>query len=315
MQQRLQRGPGVIVAVLALLLAYGCGSTRRQAPVVDRTTAVAKPAAKPSSPGARTPDSRPDHYTVRKGDTLYTIALDFGLDYKELADWNSISNVNVIYVGQQLRLKAPAPTVVATPFKSAPPVESKPVGSAPPAVTRDGVKSQPKAVKLPYSDQALAQLSGAQVVKPAEAVIVKAEPRPAEKPAAGDEDEDNVDWGWPAGGKLLSAFNEATNLKGIGIAGKPGQPVIASAPGKVLYSGEGIRGYGKLVIIKHNKAYLSVYAHNSQLLVKEGQSVVRGQRIAEMGNTDSPQVKLHFEIRRFGKPVDPIKLLPPEQPA
>ncbi len=326
MQLRLQRVPGVIAVVLALLLASGCGSTRRQAPVVDRTTAVAKPAAKPSSPAARTPDSRPDYYTVRKGDTLYTIALDYGLDYKELADWNSISNVNVIYVGQQLRLKAPAPTVVAAPFKSAPPVESKPVGSAPPVeskpvgsappvATRDGVKSQPKAVKLPYSDQALAQLSGAQV-KPVETVVVaKAEPRPAEKPAAGDEDEDHVDWGWPAGGKLLSAFNESTNLKGIGIAGKPGQPVSASAPGKVLYSGEGIRGYGKLVIIKHNKAYLSVYAHNSQLLVKEGQSVVKGQRIAEMGDTDSQQVKLHFEIRRFGKPVDPIKLLPPEQPA
>ena len=314
MQLRWRRGPGAIVAVLALLLAHGCGSTSRQAPVVDRTAVVAKPAAKPSSPVARTPDSRPDYYTVRKGDTLYTIALDFGLDYKELADWNSISNVNVIHVGQQLRLKAPAPTVVATPFKSAPPVESKPVGGASPAVTRDGVKSQPKAIKLPYSEQALAQLSGAPV-KPAEAVVAKVEPRPAEKPAAGDEDEDNVDWGWPAGGKLLSAFNESTNLKGIGIAGKPGQPVLASAPGKVLYSGEGIRGYGKLVIIKHNKAYLSVYAHNSQLLVKEGQNVVKGQRIAEMGNTDSPQVKLHFEIRRFGKPVDPIKLLPSEHPA
>ena len=114
---------------------------------------------------------------------------------------------------------------------------------------------------------------------------------------------------------LLSAFNETTNLKGIGIAGRLGQPVIASAPGKVLYSGDGIRGYGKLVIIKHNKVYLSVYAHNSQLLVKEGQSVVKGQKIAEMGATDSDQVKLHFEIRRFGKPLDPIKLLPLERPA
>jgi len=239
--------------------------------------------------------------------------LDHGLDYKELAEWNSITNVNVIRVGQQLRLTAPAPTVVATPFKSAPPVESKPVGGAPPAAARDAVKSQPKAVKVPYSDQALAQLSGAQA-KPAETVVAKVEPRPAEKPAASEEDDEKVDWGWPAGGKLLSAFNESTNLKGIGIAGKPGQPVLASAPGKVLYSGDGIRGYGKLVIIKHNKAYLSVYAHNSQLLVKEGQSVIKGQRIAEMGNTDSAQIKLHFEIRRFGKPVDPIKLLPPEPP-
>jgi lipoprotein NlpD len=314
MQAWLQRCQVVCAVMVALLLVYGCTSTRRQAPVIERKPAAAKPAVKPSPPAAREADSRPDYYTVRKGDTLYTIALDHGLDYKELVEWNNINNPNMIRVGQQLRLKAPVPTVVATPLKTTPAVESKPVGSAPPAAAGDAVKSQPKAVKVPYSDQALAQLSGTQA-KPAETVVAKIEPRPAEKPAASEEDEDKIDWGWPAGGKLLSTFNETTNLKGIGIAGKPGQPVIASAPGKVLYSGDGIRGYGKLVIIKHNKAYLSVYAHNSQLLVKEGQSVVKGQRIAEMGNTDSAQIKLHFEIRRFGKPVDPIKLLPPERPA
>ncbi|MBI1989635.1 MAG: peptidoglycan DD-metalloendopeptidase family protein [Betaproteobacteria bacterium] len=323
MKVRLQRFRGVLAAGLALLLAYGCASTPRQAPVIERKPAVARPAVKPSPPAEREADSRPDYYTVRKGDTLYTIALDHGLDYRELVEWNNITNPNVIRVGQRLRLKAPVSSAVATPLKSAPEVTplktapevgGTPVGSAPPVASGDAVKSQPKAVKVPYSDQALAQLSGAQA-KPAETVVARLEPRPAEKPAASEEDEEKVDWGWPAGGKLLSAFNESTNLKGIGIAGKPGQPVIASAPGKVLYSGDGIRGYGKLVIIKHNKAYLSVYAHNSQLLVKEGQSVVKGQRIAEMGNTDSAQIKLHFEIRRFGKPVDPIKLLPPEPPA
>ncbi len=313
---RSQRWHGVLAAVLALLLASGCTSTRRPAPVIDRTSAAAKPAVKPSPPVVvRDADTRSDYYTVRKGDTLYLIALDHGLDYKELAEWNAIANPNVIRVGQQLRLTAPASSVVATPLKTAPAVESRPVGSARPAAPGDAVKSQPKAVKVPYSDQALAQLSGVQA-KPAEAVVARVEPRPEEKkPAASGEDDEKVDWGWPAGGKLLSAFNETTNLKGIGIAGKPGQAVIASAPGKVLYSGDGIRGYGKLVIIKHNKAYLSVYAHNSQLLVKEGQSVVKGQRIAEMGNTDAEQIKLHFEIRRFGKPVDPIKLLPPQPPA
>ena len=311
---RLQRCRGVFAAVLALLLVCGCASTPRQAPVIERKTAAVKPAVKPSPPVAREADSRPDYYTVRKGDTLYTIALDHGLDYKELVEWNNITNPNMIRVGQELRLKGPASSVVATPLKTAPAVESRPVGSARPATAGDAVKSQPKAVKVPYSDQALAQLSGTQA-KPAETVVAKVEPRPAEKPAVSEEDVGKVDWGWPAGGKLLSAFNESTNLKGIGIAGKPGQPVVASAPGRVLYSGDGIRGYGKLVIIKHNKEYLSVYAHNSQLLVKEGQSVVKGQRIAEMGNTDSEQIKLHFEIRRFGKPVDPIKLLPPEHPA
>jgi len=315
MRVRLQRCHGVSVAVLALLLVYGCGSTPRQAPVIERKPAAAKPAVKPSPPlAAPEADTRPEYYTVRKGDTLYTIALDHGIDYKELAEWNNITNPNVIRVGQPLRLKAPVSSVVATPLRTAPEVASRPVGTARPAAAGDAVKSQPKAVKMPYSDQALAQLSETQA-RPAETVVAKVEPRPGEKSAASAADEDKVDWGWPAAGKLLSTFNESTNLKGVGIAGKPGQPVIASAPGKVLYSGDGIRGYGKLVIVKHNKAYLSVYAHNSQLLVKEGQSVVKGQRIAEMGNTDSEQVKLHFEIRRFGKPVDPIKLLPPERPS
>ena len=314
MRVRLQRCHGVFAAVLALLLVYGCGSTPRQAPVIERKPAAAKPAVKPSLPAVREADTRSDYYTVRKGDTLYTIALDHGLDYKELVEWNNIANPNAIRVGQQLRLKAPVSSVVATPLITAPAVASRPVGSERPAAAGDAVKSQPKAVKMPYSDQALAQLSETQA-RPAETVVAKVEPRPAEKSAASEADEDKVDWGWPAAGKLLSTFNESTNLKGVGIAGKPGQPVIASAPGKVLYSGDGIRGYGKLVIVKHNKAYLSVYAHNSQLLVKEGQSVVKGQRIAEMGNTDSEQVKLHFEIRRFGKPVDPIKLLPPERPS
>ena len=270
----------------------------------------------------REPDPRPDFYTVKKGDTLYTIALDNGLDYKELAEWNNLANPNVIYVGQQLRLRAQGSGVVTAPLRTVPAVEGKSVtGSSPPNVANvsggdSNLKSQPKAVKVPYSDQALAQLSGQPQAKPsAPAVIAKAEPRPEEKAAASEDDDEKVEWGWPVGGKLLSTYNETTNLKGIGISGKLGQPVIASAPGKVLYSGDGIRGYGKLVIIKHNKVYLSVYAHNSQLLVKEGQNVLKGQKIAEMGNSDTDQIKLHFEIRRFGRPVDPIKLLPSERPA
>ena len=117
-------------------------------------------------------------------------------------------------------------------------------------------------------------------------------------------------FGWPTAGKVLSTFNESTNLKGIAIAGKQGQAVNASAGGRVIFSGTGIRGFGKLVVIRHNANYLSVYAHNDNLLVKEGQTVRRGQRIADMGSSDADQVKLHFEIRRQGKPVDPAKLLP-----
>lgn len=119
-----------------------------------------------------------------------------------------------------------------------------------------------------------------------------------------------MDWVWPAKGEVLYRFGESGKLKGVGIGGKAGQPVFAAAPGKVVYSGSGLRGYGKLVIIKHNDMFLSVYAHNSQIVVKEGETVKRGQRIAEMGATDASRTALHFEIRRYGKPVDPLTRLP-----
>lgn len=305
-------------AVTALVVAAGggCLSTRYPAPVSERAPEVVRPAAKPVPPvAAPTGDPRPEFYVVKKGDTLYTIALDHGLDYKDLADWNAIDNPNRIRVGQQLRLRAPPSTVVATPLPSAPAVEGKPIGTAPPpVVAREGVKTEPKAVKVPYSDQALAQLTAQPLPKPPAPAVVKLEPRPEEKPAVREDDDEKVDWGWPAGGKLLASFNESTNSKGIDIAGKLGQAVVASASGKVIYSGEGIRGYGKFIVIKHNKSFLSVYTHNNQLLVKYGDSVVKGQKIADMGASDTDQVKLHFEIRHFGKPIDPLKLLPPAGP-
>ena len=113
----------------------------------------------------------------------------------------------------------------------------------------------------------------------------------------------------PTLGKVIAEFSESDNRKGVDISGTKGQNIVASAAGKVVYSGNGLRGYGKLIIIKHNNTYLSAYAHNDQVIVKEGQSVSKGQKIAEMGNTDSEQVILHFEIRKLGKPVDPYKYL------
>ena len=124
------------------------------------------------------------------------------------------------------------------------------------------------------------------------------------------DDEEPLEWGMPTNGKVVAGFSENDNRKGVDIVGQRGQAVVASAAGKVVYSGSGLRGYGKLIIIKHNKTYLSAYAHNDQILVKEGQNVNKGQKIAEMGNTDADQVKLHFEIRKLGKPVDPAKYLP-----
>src|SRR5713226_1378114 len=179
-------------------------------------------------------------------------------------------------------------------------------GAAPRAGTEpraagDLLKIGPKAMKLPYSEENLAMLLRQSPPPPA--------PQPAPPQPSAEDGQDTVAWMWPATGRVLAGFSEASN-KGVDILGKIGDPVFASASGRVVYSGVGLRGYGKLVIIKHNQTYLSAYAHNSNLLVKEGQNVVRGKKIAEIGNTDSSQAKLHFEIRRLGKPVDPLKFLP-----
>jgi lipoprotein NlpD len=180
------------------------------------------------------------------------------------------------------------------------------------------MKVEPRGQKVPYSDKALAQLGAAETGAPgpapsaaevphAPAVPAPAPPAEADKTASADRED--LDWMWPAKGKVLSPFSEAA--KGMDIAGKKGAPVLAAAAGRVVYSGSGLRGYGKLVIIKHNNIWLSAYAHNENLLVKEQQDVRKGQKIAEMGATDADQVKLHFEVRRQGKPVDPVKVLPP----
>lgn len=247
-------------------------------------------------------DLRPQTYTVQKGDTLYGIALEHGFDYKEIAEWNGIASPYTIRIGQQLKFNTSSQAVVVTPLKAGSIVETRQGGE-------DALlKTQPKAVKRPYAEQA-------EKGSPAKAES-QDKPVPVEVPAEKKEtalleDDERVEWNWPATGKVIAPFNEASSSgKGLDIGGKSGQPVLAAGPGKVVYSGSGLRGYGKLVIIKHNKTYLSAYAHNHQILVKEGQNVTRGQKIAEMGDSDSDQVKLHFEIRRFGKPVDPMKYLP-----
>ena len=299
---------GVLIG-LACLLAAGCASTRR-APVSERAP-QARPAS-PAQPAAarplpRQPDARADFYTVKQGDTLYSIALDHGLDYRELAAWNTIDPAK-IRVGQQLRMKPPAGAAVTAPLKAAPgTVEARPLASGGTVQTPgpENIKVQPKAVRVPYSDKVYAQMAS---LSPEAAAPAQAEPKavPQQDESKGDDD---LDWAWPASGKIVGTFNDSTS-KGISIAGQSGQPVLASAGGKIIFSGTGIRGFGKLIVIKHNKTYLSVYAHNSELLVKEGQTVAKGQKIAEMGKTDADRVALYFEIRRFGKPLDPAKLLP-----
>jgi lipoprotein NlpD len=301
-----------ITVIVAVALIAGCAAPR-PAPVIDRTPqAATKPVTKPVPPRAtpqpqRQPDQpRPETYTVKAGDTLYAIALEFGLDYRELAGWNNI-DPSKIRVGQQLRLSPPR-GAVATPLRgSGGSVEAQPLDGSAGRPVAGGARTEPRGVRVPYSDQAYAQMSG---VKPEPAAAPKSEiPSPSEQKSAivaGDD----VDWIWPVNGKVVTPFNESSS-KGIGIAGKSGQAVVAAGPGRVIFSGTGIRGLGKLIVIKHNEKFLSVYAHNRELLVKEGQTVTRGQRIAEMGDTDTDQVKLHFEIRRLGKPIDPATLLPP----
>ena len=213
---------------------------------------------------------KPGYYTVKPGDTLFRIALDNGQNWRDIQSWNSLTNPNAIEVGQVLRVQPPAP--VAPP---APVVASTPVSPA-------GVVSRP------LSDTAPA-----------------AAPIPAPAPAGADE----LQFIWPAQGTVVSSFDEATN-KGVSIAGKIGEPVVAAADGRVVYAGAGLRGYGNLIILKHNNTYLTAYAHNQALLVREDQAVRQGQKIAEMGSSDTDRVKLHFEVRRLGKPVDPIGYLP-----
>jgi lipoprotein NlpD len=289
--------------IVAGLLA-GCAASGKRAPVVER--GAAKAAVKRD---ASNKDWRPRVHVVQKGDTLYAIAFNYGLDPHELAELNAIQDPNLIQVGQQINLFQGD----AAPQRPAAIVESRP----------SLVKEQPKVVKYAYSQSAVAKAEAVQSTGERSVAVsakVEAKPVPEVKPASAKPDnnavsvgadggEDAIEWSLPTQGRLIAGFSEADNRKGIDIAGKLGQPIFASAPGKVVYSGSGLRGYGKLLIIKHNKTYLSAYAHNDQLLVKEGDTVSRGQKIAEMGNSDSTQVKLHFEVRRLGKPVDPADYL------
>ena len=257
----------------ALLLVAGCGSrTLNSAPVEDRGTAIARPAEPVKIlPGAENA-GKPGYYTVKPGDRLIRIALENGQAWRDLVRWNNLENPDRIEVGQVLRIVPPVSDSVAVVTR---PVVPGSVGIAP---------------ALPAS----AARPGASPANGAAA------------PPASDED---VGWIWPAQGTLVAGFDEAKN-KGLDISGKSGDPVVASADGRVVYSGAGLRGYGNLIILKHNNTFLTAYAHNKLLLVKEDQTVKKGQKIAEMGNSDADKVKLHFEIRRQGKPVDPAKYLP-----
>ncbi len=309
---RITSWPGLLIS--SLLLA-ACAS-RAPAPVIERTPPVAVA-------GEGRSDSTPivghGMYLVKKGDTLRAIALDHGQTYRDLAAWNNLTDPDKINVGQVLRILPPGQSAEpAEPVATARPVllgglpasgsETKPVPVPPPTASHDDLlKRDPKGGKLPYTPETLARMRTAETATPAP---TSAEPaKPASKPTIPTVPVDStIDWMWPAGGKLLGGFIEGGN-KGLDIAGKTGDPVVAAAAGKVTLVSV-LRGYGNLVVIKHNDTLLSVYAHNNRILVKEGQSVTKGQKIAEIGSSDADQAKLHFEIRRQGKPLDPAGFLP-----
>ncbi len=338
------------LAVCALsVLVAGCASRSTPAPVIDRSpSATAKPAPPvaqqtpvPGAPGSALTVSPSGTYQVKRGDTLYSIALDHGADPRDLREWNRMDNPDRLQPGQVIRVAPPegqqqppvqvgaargSGAIDSRPLESRPP-DSKPIATRPPetkpapAVPSAAVKNDPKALRLPYSSENLAML---QRGEPAPQAAQPAAPQPPAKPVASApaqpappastateaREGEAIEFIWPARGRILAGFSEPTN-KGVDISGKPGDPVVAAASGRVIYIGTGIRGYGKLIVIKHDNNFNSVYAHNREILVKQDQAVTRGQQIAELGDTDADTPKLHFEIRRSGKPVDPMKYLPP----
>ena len=307
MAQRLMHGrhalAGLSVIALAACTAPG------PAPVSDRSTArsagedtVRSPQITPSTNGL---------HTVQRGDTLYAIAFANNLDHREVAIWNQLESPDLILVGQVLRLTPQPGAVEVQPLEEVAAPTAQPLEDVPELTA-------PQGVLLPYSDANWAQVNAspslAAVPAPAPASVVPAAPKPVEpKPVAAlpaTALPTSIDsWQWPAQGTLAGRFGAAGG-KGIDIVGVRNAPVVAVAPGKVVYSGSGLRGYGRLLIVKHPGEYLSAYAHNESILVKEGDIVAAGQTVARMGDSGSERVKLHFEIRRYGKPLDPLTYLP-----
>ncbi|MES2047130.1 MAG: peptidoglycan DD-metalloendopeptidase family protein [Pseudomonadota bacterium] len=320
--KKLEKFAQATVALSLLAVVAACSTTPNKAPVVERTESTNKEGNKSQAPLAKSvaqiaADTR-NSYVVKKGDTLYRIALDHGQSYSDIVAWNSLKNPNDIKVDQVLRVAPPdgsANTGVQTSSVSTgSAVEVRNLSTVSPATN----KSSPKGDKRPYSEANLLEMqktdgvtavASSAAVKPESQITVKSVESTGAQVVS---EPDAVEWIWPTEGKLISNFDDGKN-KGFDISGKLGQDIFAAGAGKVMYEGSGIRGYGNLVIIKHTNALLSAYAHNKVNLVKEGQMIVKGQKIAEMGSSDSDIVKLHFEIRQQGKPVDPSKFLPGRQ--
>ena len=286
----------LLTLTLTMVLAAGCSSrSLTNAPVEDRGTALSRPVVIVAEPAVVKPlpgienAGKTGYYTVKPGDTLIRIGLETGQNWRDIVRWNNLENPGLIEVGQVVRVAPPASeTVVARPVPA----------SATAAAT-----------PLPAQGASAARPATAPASAVSAATSAIAPPLVIPAPPAASNGEDDMAWIWPAQGTVLTGFDDVKN-KGVDIAGRQGDAVVASADGRVVYAGAGLRGYGNLIIVKHNNTYLTAYAHNQSLLVKEDQAVKKGQKIAEMGSSDADRVKLHFEIRRQGKPVDPARYLP-----
>lgn len=270
-----------LIYFLIILLLSAC-SAHKPAWVEDRNYQKKNTASKSQSrQKRRILQSKTGMYTVRKGDTLYSIAFRYGLAFQKLAQWNHISKPFVIYPGQKLSFKAPNK-------------KQKAITQSNPGIRLS--KSSAQSVKAPVTSTKTPVKSSAKQAANASAQSKTATP---------------TRWQWPVKGRLISSFNASDpGRKGIDIAGNEGERIRAAAAGKVVYSGNGLRGYGELIIVKHANGYLTAYAHNRKRLVAEGNQVKAGQSIAELGSTEAVRPMLHFEIRINGKPVDPLKYLP-----
>jgi lipoprotein NlpD len=300
------------------LLLVGCAAPShpaRKAPVVDRSPTGAPPVvSSAAAPGAGVSSAspppgsenagKPGYYTVRPGDTLYRIGLEHGQSWRDIAAWNGLTNPNVIEVGQVLRVVPPGAVPVASAGANTAGTNTAGVTTQP----VPGASVQPR--PLDASPAAPATTAGRAPAPAAASTAANggSAPAPAASAPAATGTE-AIALIWPAKGPVLYTFDE-TRSKGVGIGGRAGDPVLAAADGRVVYAGSDLRGYGNLIILKHNNTYLTAYAHNQALLVREDQTVRQGQKIAEMGSSDADRVKLHFEVRRQGKPVDPLTLLP-----
>ncbi len=302
--RNLLQSSALVAALVATLAVAGC-ATRAPAPVDDRRPspgAAVRPAAPAAAAAAAAPAAA---YVVKRGDTLYSIALEHGVDFRDLARWNNVDDPSKLRVGQSLQVRSPEgqPGTQVGAVESRP-IEMRPLGPAGPGAASAATKTGPTAQRLPYSEQNLAQLQRGDTLASAKPSAPAVAPKPA--PA----NVDGVEFIWPAKGTVIAGFSDP-RLKGIDIGGKIGDPVVAAAAGKVIYVGSGIPGLGKFIVVRHENGFNTVYAHNRENLVKMDQNVVRGQRIAELGDSDADRPKLHFQVRKLGKPLDPMGYLPP----